>query len=136
MAGKRAATHSGNDEPISNGSSEPVAESGNNDGPIDPATLGGAGGSVGEYGDEYERDASGNLVYGKSGQPRRKRGRKGGGANSGAYSKGGKGNTQTVNRGIETLSQTLMIVHMGIASLAEFKQFEIEKAESDALSHS
>lgn len=102
---------------------------------VDPAGI--------EYGDEYERDASGNLVIGKSGKPRRKRGRRSAG-NSGRSS-GGTGtsagktrtrNSQAVNLGLETLSKTLMVVHMGLASFAKFDTFALEQAEADALSAS
>lgn len=135
MAGKSTEPDSGsNIEPnnIDDKSNEPSGDNGN---VIDPASI--------QYGDEYERDGDGNLVYGASGKPKRKRGRKsGGGTGTGNSGSAGNtkqkrsGNNQNLNDGIDTLSKTLMIFHMGIASLTDFKGFELEKTESDALAYS
>lgn len=134
MARTSAKSDSGNIDGIDNGPIELSGESGestNDAGFIDPATI--------EYGDDYERDASGNLVIGTSGKPRRKRGRKSGGSNgasAGIAAKSSAGNRQTVNAGIETLSQTLLIFHLGIAKLTELKHWELEKKEADTLAAS
>lgn len=136
MAGRPRKTDSGTNPPIVDIDNEPKPESGN-DGEqpsiIDPATLGGI------TDDGFERDEQGNLVIGASGKPRRKRGRKAGGSFGGNNGSGGKTNarnSQNINRGLETLSQTLIIVHMGLASFTKFDQFALEKPESDALAHS
>lgn len=133
MAGKRANSDSGSDNDIDSGSIDGFAESGVDSGasgPIDPASLGT---------DEFERDSDGNLVYGASGKPRRKRGRKSGGSSGGSSagaSKSGARNSQNLGLGLETLSNSLMIVHVGLAALTDFKKWELEKKESDALSAS
>jgi len=135
MARASAKSDSGSGEPVDNGPSEFVAENGDNGNEsgniIDPGSI--------EYGDDYERDEFGQLVIGTSGKPRRKRGRKSGGNYSGSgggsagSAKPSKGNNQALISGIETLSQTLLIVHMGIAKFTECKHFELEKKESDNL---
>lgn len=134
MARKSANADSGN--PIDNG--EPVSEPIGTDGvggsePIDPATLAGND-------DGFERDSDGNIVLGASGKPRKKRGRKpgsgSGGATSGSASKSGSRNNQALAQGIETLSQSLMFVHMGIAAFTDVKQWELKKEESDNLAGS
>lgn len=99
--------------------------------PIDPGSLGTA--------DEFERDEFGNVVIGASGKPRRKRGRKSGGSiggSSASTNKNGARNNQAINQGLETLSQSLLIVHMGIAAFTDFDKFKLEKSEADSLSNS
>jgi hypothetical protein len=110
---------------------EPVAESGGtgnepDNGAIDPASLGTG------IDDVYERDGNGELVIGANGKPRRKRGRKSGGGNTGGSKSNGPRNSKAVD-GLETLSQTLLVLHMGIANLTKFPDFQIDKKESDAL---
>lgn len=141
MARKSTNADSGSDnEPVS-GPVDDIAGSGElenrteiDGGTIDPGNLAGN--------DEYERDASGNLVYGASGKPRRKRGRKSGGsggsggASSGSAVKSNSRNNQALVAGIETLSNSLMFVHMGLAALTDFDKWKLEKKESDALANS
>ena len=138
MAGKRITTDIGSIDATDNGPSEFVNESGDTENGsgtvIDPGSI--------EYGDDYERDGNGNLVIGSSGKPRRKRGRKSGGNYSGSggtgagSAKSSKGNNQALMSGIETLSQTFLIVHMGLAKFTDFKDFELEKKEADNLAGS
>lgn len=106
------------DGPISSGNS--VADSG---GFIDPKSADEA---------DYQRDEQGNIKYSeRTGKPLRKRGRRGAGGNGSAVrsSKKSAGNVQA----IETLSQTLLIVHMGIAAIVKYDGFALEKSEADAL---
>lgn len=132
MARKPTATVSGND-PDNGPDADDVdgqSRSTGSENIVDPASI--------EYGDEFERDATGNLVYGASGKPRRKRGRKSGGniGGTGTASKNGTRNNKNIKEGLDTLSKTLMIVHMGIASYTKFDGFNIEEKEADALSAS
>ena len=135
MAGKRTSADLPSD-PISSGDngapiSEPIGNAGDS-GTIDPATLDGNG-------DGFERDGDGNLVIGANGQPRKRRGRKpgsGSGSGSSGVAKPGTRNNQTVAAGIETLSQSLMFVHMGLAAFTDFKNWELKKEESDSLAKS
>jgi hypothetical protein len=142
MAGNRPKPDSVSNEQSDGIDAELVPKDGNNgtefegiagidagSGAIDPGSLG----------DEYERDEFGNVVIGSSGKPRRKRGRKSGGSNgaSGGASAGTAKNSRARNsQAIDTLSQTLMIVHMGIAAFTKFDAFQIEKREADSLASS
>lgn len=125
----------GIDNPDNGNTGEPIGgpivgepESG---GIIDPASLAGA--------DEFQRDEHGNLVYGVSGKPNRKRGRKSGSGSGTSGSTGAKSvarNSQAVAIGLDTFSQSLMIVHMGLASFTGFDKFALEKKEADNLAAS
>lgn len=125
----------------SNGNIEPIGLDGNtssesgDDGTaaaIDPADIGSG---------DIERDEYGNVKLKRDGTPAKRRGRKPGGGGSG----GSAGQPSAVNRasnnktviaGVETLSQTLLIFHMGLANFMRFKGMELEKSESDALAAS
>lgn len=133
MAGKRIAADSGNPVEPDNG---PVVDSGTSAGtesePIDPASLAGND-------DGFERDSDGNLVLGASGKPRRKRGRKPGSGSGGTIAGSAKPsarNTKDLAAGLETLSQSLMFVHMGLAAFTDFENWKLKKEESDSLANS
>jgi len=84
---------------------------------------------------DYQRDEQGNIKYSeRTGKPLKKRGRRSGagGGNSSGSGKKNAGNAQA----IETLSQTLLIVHMGIAAFTKFDGFALEKSEADGLGSS
>src|SRR5690349_20325457 len=83
---------------------------------IDPATLFAEIKSGSDDGDDYARNADGTVKRNKDGSPAKKRGRKSGSGNS--TSKSAPRNPSLVD-GVNTLSQTLMIVHMGIAGLTK-----------------
>lgn len=111
--------------------SGPVVGQPESGGIIDPVSLAGT--------DDFQRDEHGNLVYGVSGKPNRKRGRKSGSGSSASGSTGAKStarNSQTVAVGLDTFSQSLMIVHMGLASFTGFDKFALEKKEADTLAAS
>ena len=132
MAGTGFEPDSGsNNEPIIV-DGEPIVASGDDNGTINPTDFGEG---------NFERDEFGGVKLKSDGTPRKKRGRKRGTGGSSQPNRQsgngtGKSNSQTVKQGIETLSQTLLIVHMGLANLMKFKGMELEKAESDALASS
>lgn len=99
---------------------------------IDPATLFAELKSDGDS-DEYARNPDGSIKRNRDGSPAKKRGRKAGSGNSAPKS---APRNPTLVDGVNTLSQTLMIVHMGIAGLTKFDQFALEQKEADALSNS
>lgn len=114
-------------------SDEYVFDDGGNEAPeketiIDPATLFGSD----HVEDNFARDENGNVITNKDGSPRKKRGRKAGSSNSGKTS---ARNSQVVN-GVETLAQSLMVVHIGIASLTKFDEFALSEIEANNLSKS
>lgn len=76
-------------------------------------------------GNDYARDDNGNVIRNKDGSPRKRRGRKRG-------SNSGKGNA-TNNQAINTLSQTLYILHMGIANITKFDDFKLNEKEAETL---
>lgn len=132
MAGTSDKSDSGSNNDLVSDNGELEQSGSDNNGAIDPVDLGDG---------NFERDDAGNVLLKSDGTPRKKRGRKpgtsGSGKPSGQSSNGtGKSNSQTVKQGLETLSQTLLIVHMGLANLMQFKGMELEKAESDALASS
>src|SRR5579864_3275057 len=116
-------------EPNGNASTTETVESET----FDPAAISAEffGAAAGE-GDNYARDESGAIKYNKDGTPRKKRGRKSGGKNASASA---QGNTPLVN-GIETLANSLMVVHIGIASLTKFDEFALSDTEANTLSKS
>lgn len=83
-------------------------------------------------GDNFARDDSGNILRNKDGSPRRKRGRRAGSGN-GNSGKSGKGNNSSLNDGINTLSQTLLIMHQGLANFMKFEDMALSEDESKAL---
>lgn len=98
---------------------------------VDPAeilaTIKSEGGT-----DEYARDENGNIKYNKDGSPRKKRGRK---AGTTATRKSTSGDTALISS-INTLAQSLQVVHMGIASFTKFDGFALSDTESVNLSKS
>lgn len=134
MARKSASADNGNTNDTDNGTIEPSGDSAGNENAIDPTTLAGAG-----VDDGYERDSNGNLVLGASGNPRKKRGRKpgsGSGGGTGGSAKQGSRNTKDLAAGLETLSNSLMFVHMGLAAFTDFDNWKLKKEEADSLSSS
>lgn len=104
----------------------PDAKSGGNGGEfIDPASA---------DADLFIRDDAGNILYSPTGRPRKRRKRRdgNGGGNSGASSRKNAGVVQAV----ETLSNTLMVFHSGIAMLTHLDAFSLEKQEAETLSKS
>ena len=83
----------------------------------------------------YVRDEFGNIKYSeKTGKPIRKRGRRSGGDTQGAT----KSNSKSARnlKAVDTLSQTLLIVHLGLANITKFDGMNLDKSESDALANS
>lgn len=109
------------------------------DGPsINPADIGGSatagsdsGDSGGTGGDDFVRDASGNIRRNKDGSPRRKRGRKAGGSN-GANPRKEKGDLKGA---VDTLSRTMMMLHLGLAQASRTPEMALDKEEADLLSN-
>lgn len=81
-------------------------------------------------GDDFARDENGNIKRNKDGSPRKRRGRKPG---SGSGGKSGARGNSTVNDGINTLSQTLLILHQGLANFMKFEDMALSEDESKSL---
>lgn len=97
--------------------------------PIDPATLAGSG----TGGDDFDpaihvgrdkRNADGSFT--------RKRGRKSGTGNASGSARQKDSN---LTGATESLSRTLLMLHVGLASVSKAPEFEIDKAESDMLAN-
>lgn len=100
---------------------------------IDPASLAGAGagGTTDSAGGTFDPAIhSGPDKFNADGTFRRKRGRKSGGGGNNP----GKASSQTdLKSSVEMLSQTLALLHMGIASATSAPEMVIDKNESDML---
>lgn len=83
-------------------------------------------------GDNYARDGDGNILRNKDGSPRKKRGRRAGNSN-GNGGKSRAGSNQTLSNSINTLSQTLLIMHQGLANFMKFEDMALSEDESKAL---
>lgn len=118
----------GNSGKSNEGSGDTGQDTGNGDGNgseyINPVNV---------AGDEYERDDDGNVVYGTSGKPRKKRGRKPGGKTGRRSQPKSAGNNQAIN----SLTQALILVHMGLAGVTKFPDFALDpKTEAEPLANS
>lgn len=99
---------------------------------IDPASLLSELKSEQSGTEQFVRDESGNIKRNKDGSPRKKRGPKSGGATA---SKSAQGNSTLIS-GIETLAQSLMVVHTGIAIATKYDGFALSEMEANTLSKS
>lgn len=106
-----------------------TADEGDN-APVNPAAI---------APDDFERDEFGNVVLGKNGQPKKKRGRKSGSAVAGANSSGGNSKPKTtaattpkqrVAVATEMLAAQFQILNTGIAFLTKFDDFKLSDSEA------
>lgn len=111
---------------------EPAAAIGTDNGTA-PSSVAGIG--SGTAGDEFERDANGNVVIGATGQPRRKRGRKAGSAASGTgtASANRPANSANLKTSIDRLATNIGIIHIGLAAVTKTPELELSDTESKAL---
>lgn len=115
---------SGDDLPIEGASIDPASLVGDA-----PGSGGDSGGSSGT--DDFVRDGSGNIKRNKDGSPRRKRGRKAGSSNG-----GGSGQAKGDLKGaVDTLSRTLLMLHIGIAGVTKTPEFVLDEEESKMLAN-
>lgn len=77
--------------------------------------------------DNFARDDSGNIIYNKSGSPRKKRGRKPGSFNA------SKGNREDLKNSIDTLANMIGFAHIGIATISKCPEMALEENEAKAI---
>lgn len=103
----------------------------NDDGGIDPAKL--VSGYDGGSGDDYARNPDGSIKRNKDGSPQRKRGRKSGSGGSGGNFKASTGGNKALKDSIDSLSQIIGIVHLGLSSVSKCPELKLDASESEAL---
>lgn len=115
---------------------EPAAEKGS--GPINPADLAEAQGhgDNGGAADEYVRDAAGQVERNKDGSLKRKRGRKPGGKNAASGAGKSPARKATNSEALASLTQTLKMLHLGVANLTKYQSIALADAEAQMLAQS
>lgn len=98
-------------------------------GSIDPRNI--AGSEV-DNSDDYARNPDGSIKRNKDGSPSKKRGRK---AGIKLGEKPRTTNSQNLRGAIDSLSNILGFVHVGLAVVSKCPELELDKSESDALAN-
>ncbi len=113
-------------------------DNGNASQSIDPTTL---AGGAGNFGERYERDDDGNIIRNVDGTPRKKRGRKPT-TNSGrkpatasAKPKASAKSDNTLVASVDSLAQTIGVLHLGIAGLLQFPDFALDDDEAKVMAN-